>query len=656
MPILVQHRARRPRPAKELVTTYDSHRKGLNTFLLDNELDPEEAVELTNMRLVGKGILEPRGGTGAFYQADDNATVRMIADFYLNNELQLLSITDNGFLTKKNNSSYTRIYGSSFASGARPEMTQIYGKAYLVDGVRPLARYDGTSLLTYTKISRPTGLTVTKSSGTSGVFTWSWRVSAESDVGETLASDPITLASLPENLTTTNYVTVSWVAASPVSFVRGYVIYGRESGAESYLSRVPPSVSSWIDDGSAVASLIAYPPDADSTDGPTAKHIRRYKEKLLLANTADSKDLILWSGSGPNIDKFNYSIGGGYYSIDKETEDRWGITGLSEKEGKAIVFKGNAIYQVTFSFDSATGLNIPTVSKIVENVGCVAAKTIQEVENSIMFVAYIQGRGLALAKLDYEPNILSNVLRFQPISAKVQSIVDQVNMERIEETWSLYFNKKYHWFLPVGGSSWSCLVYDVERLAFVGPWTLTDAWSGGVHLDTENKYHLLLGKSDGNVVELADQYANDEATDFTWTFLSKKDDFKRPFQLKIIKDAKTKLRNISGGNVNISYIVEGQDGVFSTAKTVSAAAPSTLAGWGSRAVAMTDKSRSARWAFNPSLSASNSNVMVKYTLLNKVNVLSSQVKISGRGSKAQLLSTEITARELPRSVIPSAWR
>jgi len=651
MPVFNLTKRKRPKPSRELINTYTSFRKGLNTFLLDNELDPEEVAETTNLRLIGKGILEPRGGTDVFYTANTGETVRYLADYYINGEVQLLQIGDDGWLTKKNNGSYTRIHGASFASGMRPEGAQVQGKLYLVDGVHALSRYDGTTLLTYTSLLAPTNLTATKSSGTTGPHTYSWRVSAEGDVGETLASDPVTLSQLPQTLTTTNYVTISWTNASPTSSVKGYVIYGREPGAESYMARVPAAVTSWIDDGSKLPSLTVFPPDTNSTGGPIAKHTRSYKDLLVIANFDDDNSLIAWGGSGPHVDKFVYSSGGGYYPIEKDSSDRWGITGLSEREGKLIIFKGNSIFQARLEYNSELGINEIVLTKLIEGVGCISAATIEEVENSVMFVAYIQGRGLALAKLDYEPNILSAVLRFQPISARVQSIIDRVNMERVEETWAIYFDKKYHWFIPVGASSWTCLVYDLERAAFVGPWTLTNAWGGTAHLDSNNQYHLLIGKDNGEVLELSDQYADDEDTPFIWRFKSKKDDFGKPFQMKIIEDAKVKLRNISGGSVNISFLAEGESGVISTTASTTAVAPVTRAGWGSRRWGF-----DSSWGYMPSTSSSNSNVVVRYIQLNEPNVLSVQSEISGTGSRAQILAVEVAAREISRKVVPNAWR
>jgi len=650
MGVFVSPRRRRPQASRESIVTYSSARQGLNTYLLDNELGPEEVRDATNLKLVGKGILEPRPGTGFFYQAD-TATVRMLMDFYLSGNVDVLAITDSGFLTKKSGTSYTRILGASFASGARPEGAQIYGKMYFVDGVHPLNRTDGTTLLSYTKISSPTSLTVTKSSGTTGPLTYSYRVAHESDVGQTLASDPVTIASVPADLTSPNFITLSWTQGSPASYIKGSIIYGREAGAESYMDRVPSDVTSWIDTGATIPSVTVFPQAYNTTDGPVAKHIAVYKEKIVLGNLTDDDSTVMWSGSGPNIDKFHYSVGGGYYSIEKQSGDRWGVTGLAEKEGKIIVFKGMSIFQASLSYNSSLGINELSVTKLVDKVGCIASKTIQQVENSVMFVAYIPGRGLALAKLDYEPNILSSVLRFQPISARVQSVIDQVNFARIEECWAVYSDKKYHWFIPIGATSWICLVYDVERLAFVGPWTLTNAWAGTVHMDNDNKYHFLIGKSDGNVVELSDSYANDEGVNFDWTYLSKKEDFGMPFQLKTVIDGKVKLKNVSSGSVSVSYLTEGSGGLSETAKSVSVTANAVLAGWGSRRWAFNNK-----WGYQPSSSSSNSPIVYKYTLINKPNIISTQVRISGSGSRCQIISSQVRVRPQAIGNIPSTWR
>lgn len=639
--------------ARILKKTATSFRKGLNTYLLDSELNPEEARRLDNLKIVGKGILEPRGGTAHYFSADFAQTVRHIFDFYTDSiGVQLCAISDAGYLVTKSGTSYSRVNGASFPSGARMESVEVYGKRYIVDGVNNLKRYDGTTLLSYTLLSKPTSLTVTKSSGTSGVYTLSYRVAHESDTGTTDPTTAVTIANMPALLSDTQKAIISWANGSPSSLIRGTIIYGRESGAETYMVRVPASVTSYIDDGTITPSLDIFPEETNTTQGPIAEHIFAYQEKLILGNISSDPSMFMWTGSGPYIDRFHYSKGGGYYSIEKQSEDRWGITGIAEREGKFIIFKGLSIYQGELSFNEDLGINEAQIVKLVSGIGCPAGATIKNVENSVMFVGYVPGRGLVLAKLDYEPNILSPVLRFQPISARIQSVIDAVNYDRVAEMHSTYFDKKYHWFIPIGASSWRCIVYDVERLAFVGPWTISNAFCSAVHLDSSNQHHLLVGKSDGKVLEVSDAYDNDEGTDFTWTFLSKDDDLDEPFRLKTFIDGKVKLRNVTRGSVTISYLIKGKNGLQTAEESTTVQPQTTLAGWGSRAFAAIG----SRWGYQPSTSTSNSPDVHKYTLLNKANSLSAQIQIQGTGSKAQIIATEVRARAQSESNIPSNWR
>lgn len=639
--------------SRVLKKTANSFRRGLNTFLLDSELNPEEARRLDNLQIVGKGILEPRGGTGAYFTADFNETVRHIFDYYSSSTgVQLCAVTDAGYLVKKNGTSYTRINGASFPSGARISSVEVYGKRYIVDGANNLKRYDGTTLLSYTLLSGPTSVSVTKSSGTSGVYTWSYRVAHESDVGTTTATAAVTIANMPAILSDTQKAIISWSNGSPSSLIRGTIVYGREQGGETYMTRVPASVTSYIDDGTITPSLDIFPEEVNTTQGPIAQHIFAYQEKLMLGNLSTDQSMFMWSGSGPYIDRFHYSKGGGYYSVDKNSEDRWGITGIAEREGKFIIFKGQSIYQGELSFNEDLGINEAQIVKLVDGVGCIAGATVKAVENSVMFVGYIAGRGLALSKLDYEPNILSPVLRFQPISARVQSVIDAVNYDRVSEMHATYFDKKYHWFIPIGASSWRCVVYDLERLAFVGPYTLSDAFCSAVHMDSTNQYHMLMGKSTGGVIELSRNFDNDEGTDFTWTFLSKDDDFDEPFRLKTVIDGKVKLKNVTRGSVTVSYLVKGKNGLQSVEEQTTIQPQTTLAGWGSRAFGAIG----SLWGYNPSTTSSNSPDTYKYTLLNKANSLSAQIQIQGTGSKAQIVATELRARLQSESNIPSDWR
>jgi hypothetical protein len=104
------------KPAKTLEATWDSFRKGLNTLLRDSELLPEQAKQMQNLVLKGKGVVTQRPGTAELYQAGAslaNCKVRGLFDANISSTKELLAVTDAGYLTKKNNTSYTVISGAS---------------------------------------------------------------------------------------------------------------------------------------------------------------------------------------------------------------------------------------------------------------------------------------------------------------------------------------------------------------------------------------------------------------------------------------------------------------------------------------------------------------------------------------------------------------
>ena len=247
---------------------WDSFKGGLNLLLQDVELKDDEYKKGDNLILKGSGILTQRPGTGNYFQAGNSKVRRLKRYVSKANAYDILALTDSGYLVKKSGASYAIIPGASFVSGTRVTMAQINDNVFITSSTDKFIKYNGTTLIPYIGLSRPTNVQATKTSGTTGAFTWAWRVSAESDVGETLASTEISLTKLPEIFDTTNLVNLSW---NSVLNANGYVIYGREQGAETFLSRVPSSVTSFSDDGSSVPSLFSFPPEDDFTTGPKGK-------------------------------------------------------------------------------------------------------------------------------------------------------------------------------------------------------------------------------------------------------------------------------------------------------------------------------------------------------------------------------------------------
>jgi hypothetical protein len=64
------------KPAKALRITYKGARKGLNSTFRDEELDPEQAKELSNCILEGEGVVIQKPGSRHLYNAGSSGKVR----------------------------------------------------------------------------------------------------------------------------------------------------------------------------------------------------------------------------------------------------------------------------------------------------------------------------------------------------------------------------------------------------------------------------------------------------------------------------------------------------------------------------------------------------------------------------------------------------
>lgn len=631
---------------------WSSFRRGLNLLLQDVELDKEESRRLDNLILKGSGILTQRPGTDTYF-TPGNTKVKFLTHYYAkqisgaSGAQEVLAMTETGYLTKKSGTSYAIIPGASYASGSRIDAAQIYNRVYVVSPSAVLRKYDGSTMLSYAAISTPSIISVTKSSGTTGVFTRSWRVSAESDVGETLASQGISLSNVPEDFTTTNYATLSWTS---VANAQGYVIYGRDAGQETFLTRVNASQISFVDDGSNIASAFVFPPEADFTAGPKAKYVIASKEKLFVANIENNPSRVMFSGGGPNVDKFHWSLGGGYFDISKDDgEEITGIAEANDSSGRIIVWKERSIYQVALTYNADLGVVEPTIQKISGALGCVSHKTIKPVENDIFFLGRRAGGGISLNSIGYEPNF-TNALRTREISARIRPEMETINMGRVDDLFCNYFAQKYWIFYPVGTTSIKCMAYDRERLAFLGPQTFPhNPACAEIFYDEGKIEHFLYGGDSGTVREISLGYQTDSGADIDWVYESKKEEVGNPLALKNLKRVMYHLRNVRG-NINIEVVIEGKNGNTTTSSSFSIVGNQSHAGWGS----FNYGSKAYGAKTQASTSTTNLTDIIKYINTNKNAIRAYSIRITGSGSSAEILA--IKAKLTPSTQLPSSWR
>jgi hypothetical protein len=559
---------------------WDNFGGGLNTLFKDTELKNNELAQATNLMLVGKGIPTKRWGTALYHLSGGAGSVRGLSGFYqVNGTNQLLAISDQGFLTRKSNASYSTLTGVSWASGANVEMQQLDNRMYIVGGNRELARYSNPTLVGFPTIGRPLSTFATQISGVSGTNTISYRLTHTTAVGETASADSYQIVNQPKELSK-GAVRVQWTNASTASGIRkGTNVYAGSPGEETFRAFLDSDATQWIDDGTAVTSQFAFAPTTDTTGGVKAKYIKRFKDRLVYAGIDGEPTKVVISGRQPFHEKFDIGSGGGSVLVEPDSGDN--ITGLEVKADKIIVFKERSIWEVTLeeiTYKEIQGIALkalaPKTTLITSSIGCASHRTIVHVENDILFLAN-NNRGCFV--LGNEPGIIGDILRTNEVSVKIRPFFESLTATQESNACAIYYNNKY--FVGIPGRN-ETMVFDRERNAWVGPWSF-DANLFHVYYEADGTSRLLKGDDDTAIVrDIAGNYPGDNGNAINTILRTKRIDWGDWTKFKNIKNIFTLWREVSG-SVSADIRLEQRTGNTLTAKSFTISTRSGNAGWGS---------------------------------------------------------------------------
>ena len=422
--------------------------------------------------------------------------------------------------------------------------------------------YDGTSIQTFTAVSAPTSPTCTRTGGSTGTYTMSYKITAVSAQGETEPTAATSATVNQATLSDTVYMTVGWTASANAI---GYNIYGRTNGYWRFLKYVEgQATNSWADTGTADESEVFTPPEGNSTAGPVGEFVALYKDSLFVLGDPDNPSRLYYSGGGDRINDFSVSNGGGFLDINKNDGQRG--TGLIGFKNTLIVFKEDSIYQFQF-----TTSGLPQVTQINAAVGCIAPRSIVAVENDIFFASR---RGVFT--IGNEPGFAFDVLRTNETSARVRSIFQSIESDYLSRIAAVYATKGnvnlvIFAYTPSGGA-WNseALVYDRERLAWY-KWTNIRANCWLNYIESDGTTRVLYGDEYSGYVKEILTGTNDFGSAIQGTFKLKAENFGEGLvRYKKLKDISLVLREPVGSVTMTIY----RDGVESaTTMNVSTVSP-----------------------------------------------------------------------------------
>jgi len=637
------------KPPKESVVAWDTWRKGLNLLLRENEIDGSEAVFMTNLMLKGSGVPTKRWGSQNYFLSAPSTsgyTSRFVLPIKdVDESQQVLSLTDWGIMVKKSGASYAPLTGASWPSGSNVEGTQLGGNTYLASTQRELVRYNFSELVSFPTISSPVGLTASNISGASGSYIWSWRVTAVSKSGgETIGSDPISMASMPQQLDQT-MVYLSWTPVSAASGdLTGYNIYRGDPGSEKWVGGVGPENNTFFDFGTSVGDPFRTVPLTNSTGGPKAEYIIRFQDRLIIAGIPGEPTKVLISGRWPNQERFDWYAGGGYVLIEPDSGED--ITGLGIHQEKLVVFKENSVWQVNLNqvqFGDYLILD-PQYKLLTASQGCSSHRSIVPMENDL---AFSNRKGMYI--LRYEPQLLT-VLNANEISAKISPFFESLSDFDLKNAAGAYLNKKYILSFPQSKKS---IAFDRERLSFTGPWTTPFGirqWAKYVDSNGMERW-LAADANDSFITEFAEGLGDDKGTAIKTLFKTKKENFGDWTIFKTINEVYMNFRAVAG-SVDVNIYIEDRTGNTVAAKsfTITASASSGTSGFG------TDEFGSIPFGTSENSATANVDELTKKAFIYKSSRLFQvEVRTTGLTDSYELLGIKAIAIPQARGNSPSAW-
>lgn len=566
-----------PKYKKSKVSTaeWKSLRKGLNLLLRPTEISREELAQADNLMLIGSGVPTGRWGTVTYFDANLTGTVRGIGTYKSNDGTtdEIFALTDEGFIAKKDGTSYAMVTGQSWPSGTQIDTEQLGGYTYIVSDDVPLTRYAGSELESFATISAPTGLAATNFSGITGLHQISYKVvQLGINGGHTEASNNYLLTGLPNDLSQSSYK-VFWTAASAATY-SGFELYRGYPGDETFLAGTPAGVTTYHDFGNPSAESILYP-QTNTTGGVQSPIITKYKDRLLCVNTNDPNNLLI-SGRYPDQESFNWLDGGGSIYIDPDSGDNIIAIEVQPISDRIVVYKNYSSYLVELSLTQVGNYFLldPTYIPISTSVGCSSAKTVQTVENDTFYF----GRS-GLYVTGYEPNFL-NIIRTNEVSARIRPYLDQLNDDDYTTACAMYADHKYILSFPLKKEM---IMYDRERGCFMGPWKFPFGISHmRKYTDSSGTEKYVLGSYDDNrLYEFDDALNSDNGTALSKTLRTGKDYLGDWTRLAIISYFYVLLRNITG-TVTVNIYIEDRNGTTTLVKTftITGSEVNGVTGWG----------------------------------------------------------------------------
>lgn len=460
--------------------------KGYISTIDDSRRPTDSLSDMTNIEMVQDGVVRPRPplvrygtqptlpviGRGKFKQSGERYMMWMMDD------------SGTGKLYKQKDGGAFTLIGGTYDDTAWASCVQSMGKAYIYNGVDNLSYIDLTddSVVTYTALTTPSISSVTKAGMTGTTYTHYYRVSANNEVGESIASasSNVTSGKIRNDWTeNTDYIDVTWGA---VTDAISYTVYYSTDNIvfEELYSVAAPTVT-FRDLGTIAPNPYKLAPDDNSTEGAVFTYMYAdSRSSQIFGITADNKLYY----SGPRNGAFVGSRDGGNVPIDEDGDTQLNyVDGFRNGKGDPVITisaRGAAgkgkLFHVGFESLQIGNQTIfyPNIYEANGQAGTYAPRGTIKARDSLYYPT-----GQDFKSTGTSQNIV-NILTTNSISTAIEPDVNNISLANLDKSVGLEYQDRLYWALPVGSTENNEIWYlDLARKnAWILRWTIAakDMW------------------------------------------------------------------------------------------------------------------------------------------------------------------------------------
>lgn len=479
--------ARNKRKARRDINTHQNKFTKGYISTIDNSRRPLDSLsDLQNMEVVQDFVLRPRPPLVSYgTQPSDTVIGRCITRYNSTRSIYwMLNVAGTGKLYKQTDGgAYTVATGTNaYDDEAWAGGVQAKNKLYIYNGVDNLSYIDLTDNTghVYTALATPGAPTVTMNGATSTNYTYYYKITANNEVGESIAS---TAGSDTTNkqrdawVENTDFMVLTW---SSVAWATSYTVYIGDT-ATNCQELYTTSALTFTDYGTVAPNTFKLAPEGNSTEGAVFNHMYvDSRNSQLFGITTDNKLYYSAAGTGD----FSPYNGGGWVAIDENGDTQLNyVTGFRNGKGDPVITvsaRGAAgkgkLYHVTFeSLTIGDQIIIyPNVTEANGQSGTYAPRATIKARDSITYPT-----GADFKSTGTSQNIV-NILTTNTVSQVIEPDVENISLENLHKAVGLEYKDRLYYSLPVGSTENNQIWYmdSSRKNLWVLRWTVSakDMW------------------------------------------------------------------------------------------------------------------------------------------------------------------------------------